>query len=292
MAEQQVNPIAQAVKTAGNPLANYFRQPKMYLRLPSQGRFYPDGSLDKSAIDEYPVYAMTAKDELLFKTPDALMNGQATVSVIKSCIPAIKDPWNMPSIDLDACLVAIRISTYGENMDVTASCPSCNTINDFVMSLLGYLDSVSGFNYEDELYVGPLTIKIRPYSYKEISKTAIKTLEQQKIFSVITDENMNDEEKLEKFGASFLKLTEMTVDVIAGCIESITTPDGTVTDTAVIKDFIENTTSEIFNTIKNHVDSMKEHMKLKTQDVKCTNCNHEWSINLEMDQTNFFGNGS
>lgn len=292
MAEQQVNPIAQAVKTAGNPLANYFRQPKMYLRLPSQGRFYPDGALDKSAIDEYPVYAMTAKDELLFKTPDALMNGQATVSVIKSCIPAIKDPWMMPSLDLDACLVAIRIATYGENMDVTATCPSCQTINDFVMSLIGFLDSVSSFNYEDTIEVGPLMIKIRPYSYKEISKTAIKTLEQQKIFAVITDENMGDEEKLEKFGASFLKLTEMTVDVIAGCIESITTPDGTVTDTAIIKDFIENTTSEIFNTIKDRIDSMKEQMKLKTQNVKCTSCGHEWTMNLEMDQTNFFGKGS
>lgn len=292
MAEEQVNPIAQAVKTAGNPLANYFRQPKMYLRLPSQGKFYPDGALDKSAIDEYPVYAMTAKDELLFKTPDALMNGQATVSVIKSCIPAIKDPWLMPSLDLDACLVAIRIATYGENMDVTATCPSCQTINDFVMSLIGFLDSVSGFNYEDTLEVGPLLIKIRPYSYKEISKTAIKTLEQQKIFAVISDDAMSDEEKLEKFGASFLKLTEMTVDVIAGCIESITTPDGVVTDSAVIKNFIENTTSEVFNTIKDRVDSMKEQMKLKTQNVKCTNCGHEWSMNLEMDQTNFFGKGS
>lgn len=292
MSEQQVNPIATAVKTAGNPLANYFRQPKIFLRLPSQGRFYPEGALDKSAIDEYPVFAMTAKDELMFKTPDALMNGQATVSVIKSCIPAIKDPWSMPSLDLDACLVAIRIATYGENMDVSATCPNCNTVNDLVMSLLGYLDSVSQFVYEDVLTIGPLTIKIRPYSYREVSKTAIKTLEQQKIFAIVNDENMSDEDKLEKFGASFLKLTEMTVDVICGCIESISTPEGSVTDKEMIKNFIENTTSEIFNTIKDHVDHMKESMKLQDQPVKCTNCNHEWSVSLEMDQTNFFGKGS
>lgn len=287
-----MNPIAQAVKTAGNPLSNYFRQPKMYLRLPSQGRFYPDGTLDKSAIDEYPVYAMTAKDELLFKTPDALMNGQSTVSVIKSCIPAIKDPWQMPSLDLDACLVAIRIATYGENMDVNATCPNCNTLNDFVMSLLAYLDSIGSFNYQDTLNVGPLTIKIRPYSYKEVSKTAIKTLEQQKILAIVNDENMSDEDKLDRFGSSFLKLTEMTVDVICGCIESITTPEGTVSDQNIIREFIENTTSEIFNTIKDHVDNMKESMKLKTQEVECSNCQHHWNIALEMDQTNFFARGS
>ena len=292
MSEQQVNPIATAVKTAGNPLANYFRQPKIFIRLPSQGRFYPEGSLDRSAIDEYPVFAMTAKDELMFKTPDALMNGQATVSVIKSCIPAIKDPWQMPSLDLDACLVAIRIATYGDNMDVSATCPNCQTSNDFVMGLIGYLDSVSQFVYEDTLTIGPLLVEIRPYSYKEVSKTAIKTLEQQKIFAIVNDENISDEEKLERFGSSFLKLTEMTVDVICGCIESIATPEGTVTDKDIIKNFIENTTSEIFNAIKDHVDHMKDAMKLQSQQVKCSNCSHEWAVNLELDQTNFFGKGS
>jgi len=292
MPEQQANPIAEAVKTASNPLSNYFRQPKMYLRLPSQGRFYPEGSLDKSSIDEYPVFAMTAKDELLFKTPDALMNGQATVSVIKSCIPAIKDPWQMPSLDLDACLVAIRIATYGENMEVSATCPSCQTVSDFLMNLIGYLDSVSQFVYEDTLQIDSLTIKIRPYSYKEISKTAIKTLEQQKIFAIVNDEKISDEEKLERFGASFLKLTEMTVDVICGCIDSISTPQGIVSDQAIIKDFIENTTSEIFNTIKDHVDRMKESMKIKTQNVTCPSCSHQWDVSLEMDQTNFFARGS
>lgn len=292
MPEQQVNPIAQAVKTAGNPLSNYFRQPKMYLRLPSHGKFYPEGSLDVSAIDEYPVYAMTAKDELLFKTPDALMNGQATVSVIKSCIPAIKDPWQMPSLDLDACLVAIRIATYGENMDVTATCPSCNTVNDLIMNLISFLDGVSQFQYEDTLEVGPLVVRIRPYSYQELSKTAIKTLEQQKIFAIVNDDSMSDEAKLEKFGSSFLKLTEMTVDVIAGCIESISTPEGTVSDKGMIKDFIENTTSEIFNTINNHVTAMKDSMKMQSQKVVCSNCSHEWEVSMEMDQTNFFGKGS
>ncbi len=292
MPEQQVNSIAQAVKTAGNPLSNYFRQPKMYLRLPSHGKFYPEGSLDVSAIDEYPVYAMTAKDELLFKTPDALMNGQATVSVIKSCIPAIKDPWKMPSLDLDACLVAIRIATYGENMDVTATCPSCNTVNDLIMNLVNFLDGISQFQYQDTLEVGPLTVKIRPYSYQELSKTAIKTLEQQKIFAIVNDDSMSDEAKLEKFGASFLKLTEMTVDVIAGCIDSISTPEGTVSDQAMIKDFIENATSEIFNTINDHVNKMKDSMKMQSQKVKCNNCSHEWEVSMEMDQTNFFGKGS
>lgn len=282
--------IQQVKKT--NPLASYFRQPKLYIKLPSHGKFYPDGVLDVSHNEEYAVYAMTAKDEIMFKTPDALMNGQATVEVIKSCVPAIKEPWLMPSIDIDACLIAIRIATYGEGMDINSSCPSCNHLNEFEMNLLSYLDEASKFEYQSTLSIDPLTIHIRPYSYKEISKTAIKSLEQQKIFEVVNDPNISDEEKIERFGQSFVKLTELTVDVVAGCITKISTPDGDVEDQKMILEFIENAPSDVFNFVNNHIKDMKELMTLKAQDVECSECKHHWSVTVTMDQTNFFGKGS
>ena len=283
--------IPQAVKKP-NPLANYFRQPKLYIRLPSHGRFYPEGALDKSEIDEYPVFAMTAKDELMFKTPDALMNGQATVEVIKSCVPAIRDPWAMPSLDLDALLIAIRIATYGENMEINSSCPACKHFNEFTMNLVQYLDTIAQTNYDTEVIVPPLHVHIRPYSYKEISKAAIKSLEQQKIFSIVNNEEMGDEEKIEKFGESFVKLTQLTVDVVAGCITKIITPEGEVSDRALISEFVENSPSDVFNSINERVMAMKEQMSLKAQDVECTECNHKWTVEVTMDQTNFFGKGS
>lgn len=74
-----------------NPLQKYFRQPKIYLSLPSNGKYYPAGSLEISETGEYPVFPMTARDEIMIKTPDALLNGEATVAVIKSCIPLLKN---------------------------------------------------------------------------------------------------------------------------------------------------------------------------------------------------------
>ena len=106
------------------------------------------------------------------------------------------------------------------------------------------------------------------------------------------DENLSEEEKLERFGASFVKLTELTVDVITGCIESIETPDGLVTDQAMIKEFIENSSSEVFNKISDHVTKMKEAITLRAHDVECEECQHKFSIELTMDQANFFGKGS
>ena len=283
--------IPQPVKKA-NPLANYFRQPKLYLRLPSHGKFYPEGAVDKSEIDEYPVYAMTAKDELMFKTPDALMNGQATVEVIKSCVPAIKNPWQMPSLDLDAVLIAIRMATFGEQMEMHATCPSCQHFNDFTLNLVHYLDKIADTEYQTEINVPPLTIHIRPYSYKEISRTAMKGLEQQKIFNIVNSEDMPDEEKIQKFGDSFVKLTELTVDVVAGCVTKISTPDGDVDDLESIKEFIGNAPSNVFNAVNDRIMDMKEQLTLKAQDVECSECKNQWNVEVTMDQTNFFGKGS
>jgi len=275
-----------------NPLANYFRQPKLYIKLPSQGRFYPDDALDKSEIDEYAVYAMTAKDELMFKTPDALMNGQATVEVIKSCVPSIKNPWSMPSIDIDAVLIAIRIATYGENMEFTSSCPKCEQFNDMIFNLTGYLNITNEFNYEDQIDMGPLKIFIRPYTYKEITKQAIKALEQQKIINIVNDDSLTDEEKIEQFGESFVKLTEMTVGIIAGCVYKIETPEGTVEDGGLIKGFIENSDKSTFDLINNRIGEMKDRIALKSQTITCQECSNEYEVEITMDQANFFAVGS
>jgi endogenous inhibitor of DNA gyrase (YacG/DUF329 family) len=271
-----------------NPLASWYRQPKIYVKLPSKGRFYTPGSLDVSSTEEYPVYAMTAKDELMFKTPDALLSGQSTVEVIKSCIPAILDPWAMPSIDLDFCLIAIRIATYGENMEVGSTCPYCSAKNDYDIDLNAWLQMFNNFTFQDHIEMNPLTIYIRPYTYRESTKTNIKTIEQQKIFDVINNENISDEEKLDRFGKSFVKLTELTVDIIADCITKIETPEGATADKAQIKDFINNTSKDVFDVISGHLQIIKNQIELKASDVKCAECEKEYTLPITMDQANFF----
>jgi hypothetical protein len=275
-----------------NPLSQWFRQPKIYIRLPSKGEFYPEGSLDKSANDEYAVYAMTAKDELMFKTPDALLSGQTTVEVVKSCIPAILDPWKMPSIDLDTALIAIRIATYGENMEVTANCPHCNHENEYDINLIGWLEKISQVDFETEVALDPLTIHIRPYTYKEVTDASLKTFEQQRIISIVNDEDMPDEVKVQKFNESFVKLTELTVDTMAKCVWKITTPDGDTTDLNDIVEFIHNSPKEVFQKIADHIGEIKSRMSMGNQEVACNECEREFSMPIELDQSSFFGNRS
>lgn len=279
------NNTQQAVK---NPLAGWYRQPKLYVRLPSKGKFYPQAALDRSANEEYAVYAMTAKDELMFKTPDALLTGQSTVEIIKSCVPAILDPWVMPSIDLDFLLVAIRIATYGDTMEIGCSCPHCKAENSYEFPLTQWIENVSSFVYEDVIVIDPLQITIRPYTYREMTKLSIKGLEQQKIFSIINDEDMSDETKLEKFGESFVKITELTIDVIAECIIEIVTPNGTSTDKDQIKEFINNSSKDIFDKISKHVTAIKDKLDIKATNVQCGECTKSFELPITMDQSNFF----
>jgi len=271
-----------------NPLANWFRQPKIYIKLPSNGEFYPEGSLDLSQNGEYPVFAMTAKDELMFKTPDALLSGQSTVEVIKSCMPAILDPWQMPSIDVDAVLMAIRIATYGENLDVTANCTACGAENTYEVSLTGRLHELSGFEYQSQIQNGPLIVHIRPYTYQEMTKASLKTFEQQRILNIVNDESISDEDKIKQFGESFVKLSELTVEIIAGCIARIDTPDGSTDDPKFIREFIDNSPKEVFEKISDHIAKIKESIDMKDVHVKCESCEHAYDIAVTIDQANFF----
>lgn len=284
--ENNLNPFAPTKKQ--NPLSQWYRQPKIYVRLPSNGKFYPPGSFDSSTTNDYPVFAMTAKDELMLKTPDALLNGQSTVEVIKSCIPAILDPWKMPSIDVDAALIAIRIATYGEFMEVGANCPHCGAENEYEIKLTDWLDNLNAFKYETDIVVDPLTIHVRPFTYFEMTQNSLKTLEHQKIFAVINDEEISDEEKIEKFGKSFVKLTALTVDLVASCISQIDTPDGSSNDPEQIREFVHNAPRDIFNKVQQHITDLKSKLELPVQTVKCRECENQFLMPVAMDQSNFF----
>jgi len=284
--------ITHGAKPTHNPLQGYYRQPKLYIKLPSQGKFYPEGALDVSENGDYAIYAMTAKDELLMKTPDALLSGQGTVEVMQSCMPSLKNAWQMPTIDVDAVLMAIRIASYGETMDVTVDCPECKETNKYGIELTQYLNKAQASEYITEVQIDQLTIHLQPYSYKMLTETNIKSLEQQRIYNIVNDEKMSDQEKIEKFGKSFVTLTEMTVGTVANCINKVVTPEGSVEDKAMIKDFINNASREIFNKIVNTLEVYKERASLPNQNVKCEKCNHEWTMPVTMDQANFFADRS
>lgn len=284
------------VTNPNNPLAKYFRQAKIYIRLPSKGKYYPPGAIDIPESEEFAVYPMTAKDELTFKTPDALINGESVVQVIKSCVPSIKDPWSMPSIDSDAVLIAIRLATYGETMEISTKLPVTGEFRDFEVDLRSLLDQLAEFNYEPFIQVTPdITVEIRPSTYKEFTKTSLKTFEEQRILRLVNDESISDENKLQAFSNSFRKLTDLTIGMVVDSIVSIDTPDGKVSNKNFIIDFFNNSDKSMFDIILKHLEKMKSSSSIKPLKVISTaediaaGVPAEFEVPITFDQSNFFG---
>ena len=277
-----------------NPLRKYFRQPKVYLNLPSRGKFYPDGVLDMPETRELPVFAMTAKDELLIKTPDALLNGQATVDVIKSCIPNIVNPWQMPSVDLDACLVAIRIATYGEKLEITTKVPNLGEDRMFEVDLREILNNLVTPEFENTLMSNDISVELRPLSYREFTDSNLKTFEEQRIFSLVNDDDMDDATKLSRFNTSFKKLTDLTVTMMSKSIASLTIGETSVTNQDHISEFIDNVDKEFFKDITDHLEEQR--IKFAIEPIKVSSSDEDiaagapvtWEVPITFDQSNFF----
>lgn len=275
-----------------NPLTQYFRQPSIYIKLPSQGQNYPQGTLDMPQNGELPVYPMTAIDEITYRTPDALFNGQATVNVIESCIPNIKDAWAVPSIDLDTILIAIRIASYGHNMEFGTTCPKCNDTSERTVDLRTMLDVLRAPDYSANIKHGDLEIYFRPLTYKNLNENSQLQFEQQKLLQVIPDSTISDAEKMTALTRAFKQLTEITIRSLSISITMIKTPQAMVTEQPFIEEFLNNCDRELFNQIRDHVLQLREQSELQPLKLKCPACNNEYDQALTLDMASFFGPAS
>jgi hypothetical protein len=278
-----------------NPLKKYFRQPKIYMRLPSKGIYYPPGALAMPESGELPVFAMTAKDEMIMKTPDALINGESTVEVIRSCVPNITDPWRMPSIDSDAVLIAIRLATFGEMLDITTNVPGLKEERTFQADLRTMLDQLSSFNFEPLIRVSDdITVEMRPVTYKEFTANSLKTFEEQRVFRIVNDDTISEDQKLAAFSSSFRKLTDITLDLVVSSIVCIDTVEGKVTDKKFIREFFANADRDMFEKILKHLEVMKDNSRIKplkvvsSEEDIAAGAAAEYEIPITFDQSNFF----
>jgi hypothetical protein len=270
-----------------NPLRQYFRRPAVYLRLPSNGVGYPAGSIDMPETGELPIFPMTAVDEITARTPDALFNGSAVTDLIKSCVPNIKDPWVVNSNDLDALIIAIRIASGGDKLEVESQCPSCEEAATYDINLSGVLGTFKAADYSEELEIGELKIKLRPLSFKEMNESAKAQFEIQKVFSGIAIEA--DQKKRDEISHTALEqITKLTMELLSGAIEYIKTPTSSVTDANFITDFLENCDREIYIKIRDHNSELRKSTELKPAEVKCINCGHNYEQPYTLNPSDFF----
>jgi len=269
-----------------NPLQKYFRQPKIFINLPSHGIYCKEGTLQGDPIN-MPIYGMTGMDEIISKTPDALLTGESSVKVIESCCPSIKDAWGLSVLDTDAIFAAIRIATYGNILSVTHKCSNCETENDYDLDLNRVIEHFSTCKYDNTVIFKDLVIKTQPITYKQSTDFNLQNFQLQQKLSQIRSMDETPEQQA-AINNLWKELADSQKIIFAASIESVETPNGTVTERGYITEWLENSDKDLLNELKLHIEKNREIWTMPKFPIKCNNCGHEESITINLDQSNFF----
>jgi len=275
-----------------NPLFGYFRQPAIYLNLPSKGKWWEENALELPATGEIPIFPMTTRDEVILRTPDALLNGQGVVDVIQSCCPSIKNAWGMPSVDVDAVLIAIRIASYGNKMEFESKCGNCGAENSHDVDLSTPLSNISCPNYDNVIKYKTLKIKLKPQHYFNANQANLISFEEEKLRNIIGLSELEPEDKVAKLTESMQKLVDLSAGVCANSTDYIEVDSGDrVHDFEFIKEFYKEAESNAVAQVQAKLTELNEQTKMKPLKLGCIECQKQYSVSLTFDYTSFFGKG-
>jgi hypothetical protein len=273
---------------ANNPLQQYFRQPKIYIKLPSSGTYSAPDTFTADT-SKLPVYGMTGMDEIIMKTPDSLLSGESVVQVMKSCCPGIANPWEVTVLDTDVIFTAIRIATFGSEMGVTHTCPKCGTENAYDIDLTKIIDFFSNCKYDNKIVLKDIVIKTQPLTDKQSTNFALRNFGlQQQLAQADRVEDKEEQQKI--INRLFQDLAAMQNDLYWLSIESVEVGTTVVNEREYIREWILNCDSEIFDQVKQQIEKNKEVWTTPNYDVQCENaeCKSQNKIRVDLDQSNFF----
>ena len=272
-----------------SPLTKYQRQPKQSIDLPSKGKWYSQGSLTKT--EELEVFSMTASNEIATKTPDTLLSGNTTVSIITNCIPSIKNAWEIPMVDIYTILCVIRMASYGENISATNTCTECSEENTYEINIQNMIAHFAKGNFQDNVVFDNMNFYLRPLTFKELNEINKQNFKHQRSLMqsipLIEDENIRGEETQKVYSA----LSELRKNTVISSISKIEVDNEEETDLHEIAKFIENADMDFFIKVEQAIMTNNEQFIVPSTDITCASCGHKSKLNIELDYSNFFAQG-
>ena len=279
------------MENQSNPLKQYFRKPGIWVKLPSQGKFYQTKPAELNDMGEIPIYPMTAKDELLAKNADALLNGSAIIQLVQSCAPTIVDPENMPAIDLDAVLVAVKRCTYGEFMDVSTTCDCAEGTKNEVRVDVNQLIAGIRVMEDSEPIEHESGIKIftRPITVKNILDLNWVQYEQVRQIQMAERQDLDEKVRSSMLTNSYEKLTNQSLRVVAGAIETLLLPDGsTVNSRDWIEEWVKDLSRPEYTKLEKAIMDTNSRGIDKELKIQCQKCDKVYTSQLDLNPTTFF----
>lgn len=276
---------------SNNPLNKYFRVPKAYVKLPSQGRFYPPNFVETAANGEVAVYPLSVVDQILLKTPDAVLNGEALLKVVKNCVPGVADPKRLVEPDINSILLAIRIASTGATSEFGAVCPSCKTDHKFDINLSHILEQQESI-VEDPIidFNGDLKIYLRPYDFEQRNLQMLNELEESQLLRTLNSQELDEQTRAARMSQHVDNMTTRTFDVVSLSIQmiEISSTREQITDRGFISEFLKGITKPQADSIIEAIRALNQKGINTTTKFACTNCGHQWEQQLDFDPTSFF----
>lgn len=279
---------------SSNPLQKYFRQPSLYIRLPSLGRWYNEDIVGLTEENELAIYPMAALDDIMLNTPDAMLNGQALENVVKSCAPSIKNVKKILLPDLDAIFVGIKSATNNGRIDYDRKCPSCGHENTFELNCQMLLDTMTYVD-ENDLAIkfdDNLIVHVKPYDFEMRQLFIKREFEEEKLIRAIeaTNKDMDELDKAAIMGESVDRLSKITFSLVSRSIEKIQIlkDNITVTESEHINEWLVGISKQQADMVIDTVNKLNATGIMKKIQVQCTACEHTWEDPLNFDPTSFF----
>ncbi len=279
-----------------NPLKKYFRQPALYIRLPTLGRWYDESAMTIRGSNEIPVYGLSAIDDIMLNTPDAMLNGQALENVLKNCIPSIVDVKKLLIPDLDAIFVALKHATNNGKDDHDCRCPNCNHENSFEINCQTLLDTMSYVEDDDTVIQidDDLRIHLRPYDFEMRHTYMQKEFEEEKMLQSLMNPDLNEFAKAHLAAESVDRLSKITFDLVSRSIEKVVMVKENiiVTEHDFINEWLQSINKLQADAVILKVNELNKIGLNNKVSVKCQSCAHEWDEVLNFDPINFFAKRS
>jgi hypothetical protein len=282
-----------------NPLAGYFRGADVHQELPTRGAFFEPGEIDLAINGEVAVLPMTASDEIILKNPDALLNGDALERLFSSCVPAIKVPRKISVPDMDVLLLAIKLASYGDDLDIQVICPKCQKDFTVTTSIRHILSEIKMLEEQDTVVRvnDNMVVYLRPYDFTAKTKLDLSAFEESKLLQHLLSTDAPDEEKSKLFNKSYEKVAELNLDLLSHCIRYVEIPDPLNKERTIRVDNEDHIRDFVRNSDKRNIKKIQEQLKLVSQsginrniEVTCPNskCKHGWSTEMTFDPSHFF----
>jgi len=299
-----------------NPLLDELEQQTVTVALPTLGRWYDDSVLHSDADPasiEVGVLGIVA--EHTFRDPWLLVSGQAIPKLIKSICPAIADPTKLAEIDIETILLANRLISYGEKLEIKQRCDNpdvnkgskkkkvvpCDHENLIVVDLQNLLTRYSPFtDKEFDQYIMEFeelkgqVVHLQPIPYNNVievvRKTAMNMKQYQKFTGVDIEAIMGDLDVLGLYEDLVSDNTQMSLYSIVHSIHHVVTASGIqVSDKEVIRTWLNKIPSRLVKQIDTKIAEITiDVQKIATVEFECMACGHKNTVRIQMDPQMLF----